>query len=141
MTLNFPIALPLVVKGLLEGICILGMTSCGCGKLPIELCCAVGSAPSSSPLDVIAWLPDSSMAESSSESFKDCREMALGVLGMPEVGIGEGASRLSGTEGGEPARLETFLLGLRAGDDLWLSSSCTELVVELCDTVLDLLLF
>jgi hypothetical protein len=94
MTLNFPMALPLVVNGLLEGICILGMTNCG--KLPKEPCCAVGSAPSSSPLDVMAWLEDSPIIESSSESFSDCREMALGVLGMPDGGIGEVASTLDG---------------------------------------------
>jgi hypothetical protein len=101
MTLNLPIALPLVVKGLLEGICILGMTSCG--KVPISSGCAVSSAASSSPLEVIAWLADSSMFESSSESFSDCKEIALGVLGMPDVGIGEGASTMSGVRGVELA--------------------------------------
>jgi hypothetical protein len=43
------------------------------------------------------------MAESSSESFSDCREMALGVLGIPDVGTGEGASTLSGVRGVELA--------------------------------------
>jgi hypothetical protein len=50
--LSFPIALPLVVNGLRDGICMLGMTSCG--KLSIDACCVGASTASSSPLDVIA---------------------------------------------------------------------------------------
>jgi hypothetical protein len=101
MTLNLPIALPLVVKGLLEGICILGMTSCG--KLLCEPCCVIVSAPSSSPLDIMAWLADSSITDSSSDSFSDWRDMALGVLGIPDIGNVEGASVLSGVRGVELA--------------------------------------
>lgn len=97
MTFNLPIALPFVVNGLLEGICILGITSCG--KLPEEPCCVVVSAPSSSPLDITAWLADSSATESSSESFNECKETALGVLDMPDVGKGEDASTICDVEG------------------------------------------
>jgi hypothetical protein len=93
----------------------------------------VVSASSSSPLDITAWLADSSISESSSDSFSDCREIALGVLGIPEVGNGEGASTLSGMRGVVLAWLESFLFSLRVGDNLELSGRFPELADELCD--------
>jgi hypothetical protein len=107
------------------------MTSCG--KLLWESCCVVVSASSSSPLDITAWLADSSISESSSDSFSDCREIALGVLGIPEVGNGEGASTLSGVRGVVLAWLESFLFSLHVGDNLELSGRFPELADELCD--------
>jgi hypothetical protein len=48
--LNLPMALPLFVKGLLVGICILGITSCG----KPEAACWVSECSSSSPLEATA---------------------------------------------------------------------------------------
>jgi hypothetical protein len=51
-TFSLPMAFPFVVKGLLEGICMLGITSWG--KLPDAPGCVLASMASSSPLDVTA---------------------------------------------------------------------------------------
>lgn len=124
-------ALPLVVKGRREGIWMLGMTSCG--KLSDAPCCVLASAPSSSPLDMTAWLADSSTVDSSSESFSECRDTALGVLGTPDVGTGDGALVLTGVRGVELAWLESFLLGFSAGGSLKLSAGFAAPADEPCD--------
>jgi hypothetical protein len=116
---------------------MLGMTSCG--KPPGAPCCvAVASSPSSSPLDMIAWLADSSMAKSSSESFNDCREMALGVLDMSDAGSGECAPMRSGVRGTElVVWLDALFFILRTGDSLKLSDGFAALADELCDPDLE----
>jgi hypothetical protein len=81
-----------------------------------------------------AWLADSSMADSSSDSFSDCRDTALDVLGMPDVGLGEGASVLSGVRGVELAWLDSFLVGRRVEGSL---KTFAEPVDEPCDPDLD----
>jgi len=134
-TFSLPMALPLVVNGRLEGIWMLGMTSCG--KLSDAPFAVFVSPPSSSPLDVTAWLPDSSMADSSSESFSECSDMALGVLGTPDVILGEGVSVLSGVRGVELAWLESFLLDFSDAGNLKRSAGFAEPVDEPCDADLD----
>src|SRR5689334_22554097 len=124
-------ALPLVVKGLLDGICMLGITSCG--KLSAAPCSVCLSSASSSPPEVTAWLADSSMVDSSSESFSEWSETALGVLGTADTGVGESPSKVGGMGSVELAWPESFLLSFRFGDDRRLSDSLPEPTEELYD--------
>lgn len=121
---------PLVVNGRLVGICILGMTSWG--KL-LDAPCRVSTSSSSSPLDVITWLPVSSRTDPSSESFSECNDTDVGVLGVAEVGNGDAVSVLTGVSGMDVVRLESFLFSFRSGEAKGLSGGFVESADELCD--------
>lgn len=134
-TLSLLIALPLVVKGRLVGICITGMTSCG--KLMVS--CGTSACSSSPPLDMAAWLAASSRPDSSSESFSDVIEAEVGVLGIAEVGYEEGISAPGNFNGRQEPWLERFLFNLPSLFDLVSSGNIAESVDEPCDTDLEVL--
>lgn len=77
--LSLPMALPFSVKGLLLGICMLGMTSC---ELLLPSMTSGECDLSSSQLDRIAWLAPSSVKKSISET---CRESCGDGVG-PSIG-------------------------------------------------------
>lgn len=83
-TFSRPIFFPLSVNGLLLGILILGITSCG--ALPLS----INSDPisrSSSPLETIAWLATSSKYDPASEFLRES-----GLL-MMDAGAGDPKER------------------------------------------------
>lgn len=84
-TFNLPIVLPRSVNGLLLGIRMLGMISCGSLSRASDGMSASSSSPS---LDTIAWLAASPM-DSSSECLKDLVDIDFGLLGIDEPAAGE----------------------------------------------------
>ena len=99
-TFNLPIRLPRSVKGRLDGMLMLGMTSCGPSGVgssapTTSSCRTTSSSPSSSLLEpCIAWLPASSMTlPSSSDNLKLRRLAERGVPVNPLLGC---ALRFSG---------------------------------------------
>lgn len=112
--LSLPMLLPFSVKGLLLGICMLGMTSC---ELLLPSMTSGECDVSSSPLDRIAWLPPSSVKKSISIS-EFCRESC-----SDDVGLRIGDSRKDGVIGSDGAAFGEWCRRDSDGDMFLLTSA------------------